>query len=119
MHANGADGLTLEAMGSGTSQTVSYTVESTVDDYMIVIVTLTQAGVLTLSINGRLVDVATGVGIVSGAAATAYIGRDSAAAEYNLNKPLLGALIDGVLPQKQVLPYERQLRNTFNLPITT
>lgn len=105
-------------IGSGVSGGgVSDTTFPAIDSYMILILTLTLNGVWQYIKNGSLVEAGTGVGAVSGAAATAYIGCPQALGNYDVSKPLMVALIEGTFTQKQALAYSRWLNNILNIGI--
>jgi len=113
---NAADALRFHAEGGGTAQTVDYTTRPTIDDYIVLLLTLTNAGVLAGFVNGSLIGTAIGVGAIGGAA-TAYFGAEQTPSLYDISKPLLVALIDGAFTQQEARTYSRYLKNIFNLPI--
>jgi len=92
-------------------------VKPAIDDYWIIIATLTQGEGKSLYLNGYLTETDTGTGRVAGFA-TAYIGRTYSLANYDISKPLFIALIDGAFTKRQVLVYSRWLKDVFNLPIS-
>jgi len=111
--------LRIRADGSGGALLIDYTTTATsIDDYWILIETVTLAGVVTAFLNGSLIGSTAGLGTILGLAATAYIGVHSGLTNYGISKPLLVALIDGAFTAKQALAYSRYLKNVFNLPIT-
>lgn len=114
---NAADTLRFHAEGGGTAQTVDYTTRPVIDDYLILILTLTAGGVLASYVNGSLIGTTTGVGAIAGAT-TAYIGAEQTPSLYDISKPLFAALIDGAFTQNQARAYSRYLKNVFNLPIS-
>lgn len=108
-HDSGADGIKITASGSGVAQSVSYTTKPAIGDYRIYVITLTSVGVLCLYINGVLVGTQSGVGAISGAAATAYFGADNTPANYDNNAVIEALQIDGALNGAQVLDFNRSL----------
>jgi len=90
-----------------------------IDDYAIFIATLTAGGVGKLYANGRLHSVDAGVTAFPAGGAIAYIGAEDSPAYYDVSKPLLVGLIDGVFDQHQVLAYSRFLDRIFNLGVVT
>lgn len=114
-----ANGLTWYVVRGGDSANVQYsTTRPVIDDYQIVIGTLTAAGVIGLFSNGVSLGTDTGAGAIAGAA-TAYIGRDDAAQQYDISKPLMVALIEGAFDQQQAKAYSRWIDRIFNLGVVT
>jgi len=111
-----ADALRFHAEGAGTAQTVDYSTKPNIDDYLVLVLSLTGADALSAYVNGSLVGSASGVGGVIGSAATAYLGCESTPSLYDISKPLFVALIDGTFSEKQSLIYSRWLKDVFNLP---
>lgn len=105
------------AAGNNVGQNIDYATKPSIDDYLIMVGTLSATGIVSLYINGVLIGAATGVGAISATAATVYIGAHFGPAIYDISKPLLIALIDGAFTQQQVRTYSRYLKNVFNLPI--
>ncbi len=115
---NGGDVLRFHAEGGATSQVVDYATKPSIDDYLILLLTLDSSNVLRGYVNGSLVDSTTGVGVVSAAAATLYIGAEQTPGSYGISKPLITALIDGAMDAKAAKDYSRSLKDFYNLPIT-
>lgn len=112
------DGIRWYAIGGGTTQDVDFTTRPSIDDYLVLIGTLTQAGVLRLFANGTLVGEISGVGVISELAATAYLGAMQTPAEYDISPPLIVALTDGAFTAKQAQAFSRWLKDIYNLPIS-
>lgn len=105
-------------MGSGTTIGVNWNSTFEIDDYAVVICTNTLNGISAMFINGFLIGLETGGGVVAGAVTTCDIGANFAVGQGDISKPLFCALIDGAFTNQQALAYSRYLRNLFNLPIT-
>lgn len=113
----GATSLRFFATGGGVGNSIYHPQAFTIDEYSILICTLTLSGVMKFFVNGSLTGTETGVGVIAGAA-IAHIGVDVTPLYYDVSKPLMVALIDGAFTQKQARTYSRYLKNVFNLPIT-
>ncbi len=100
----------------GASHIVNGFVPSAIDEYQIIISTLSVVGGACLFQNGIFQDQTAAV-TLGAAAATAYIGSTQGGAHLDVSKPLIIALIDGAFTKKQALAYSRYLKNVFNLPI--
>ncbi|KKN16377.1 hypothetical protein LCGC14_0976720, partial [marine sediment metagenome] len=88
-----------------------------IDDYAIFIGTVTAGGVIKLFANGILHETDTGLAAIAAGGITTYIGAEDTPAFWDVSKPLLVALIDGALTDKQVLAYSRWLDRIFNLGV--
>lgn len=111
-----SDEIKWQVRGStGAIEHVAYTPKPMIDAYLIFIGTLTLQGVMKPFVNGSLVGVNTGVGVVVGVATTFYIGANHTPAIYDVSKPLLVGLIDGAFTDKQALAYSRWLDRILNL----
>jgi len=104
-------------VGGGVSD-IDYITSSVIDDYLILVGTVTVAGAQAFYVNGALVNTAAGGGATSHAAATAYFGSEAGAGNFDINKPIYSALIEGALTAAQVKAYSRWLRDRFNLPVS-
>ena len=109
--------LNFTAFGAGAFDTVWLGYGFALDEYVILIGTLTAGGVISIYANGVFGGRDTGVGAPAGVT-TATIGAIQGGGNYDNSKPLFIALIDGAFTQKQALAYSRYLKNVFNLPIT-
>lgn len=118
VHWNAAANIRWQVVGNGTAGTVYFTPGWAIDDYAIFLGTLSAGGRIDVFVNGSFLGSETGVGAMSGGAATAYIGASAVPNLPDISKPLFVALIDGVFTQKQALAYSRYLKNIFNLPIS-
>lgn len=104
--------------GGAVEQSIITSLKPLIDDYWIVIGTSEQPnGIIKLFINGSLIGTLTGAGIVSAAAATAYIGRDVGLASYDISKPLMVGLFDTAFTEKQALAFSRWLDNILHMGI--
>jgi len=107
----------VRASGGGTSGTVYNTILPTIDDYIIYIGTLT-GGVLSLYINGVLIDTASGIGAVSPAAATLIISKDGGAAQYyDTSEIIIHGLIEGALNLEQVRAVTKNINDRLGLGV--
>jgi len=114
----GIDEIQWVVQGSAVLGATGFTTKPAIDDYMILIGTITLGGNMSFFLNGSLVDTDNGVGAVSAIGSILYLGRAHAAVAWDISKPLFFALIDGAFTQAQALTYSRYLKNLFNLPIT-
>jgi len=104
--------------GGGAVSITNVPTSYSIDDYAIIMASQIPSGLLTCYQNGVLVGNATGALATPAGGGTFYLGRQSAAANYDLSKPLMVALIEGAFNQAQALAYSRYLKKVFNLPIT-
>ncbi len=116
-YSSGFNGITCWAGGGGASNYVVYAGGFTIDDYAVIIGTLNPAGVVTLYLNGNHIDSAAGVGPPAGMAIS-YLGATQGPTQWDISKPLMAALIDGVFTQKQARAFSRWLKDIYNLPIS-
>lgn len=89
-----------------------------IDDYLIAMLTLTQAGDVNLFQNGTREVGAIGLGAMSAVIATAYIGRSSAATGYDVSTPLLIGLVEGALSIDEVKAVSRLINNQLGLGLS-
>ena len=117
-YLTGTDLLFWECKGGGAASIlVTYSTKPAIGDYLILIGTKTVAGNMQYFVQGSLVGTDTGAGVVTSAAAIAYFGMRWNAADFDVSKTLMAALIDGAFTQQQARAYSRYLKNVFNLPI--
>ena len=105
-------------MVRGTSQTLSYALESIIDEYKIYICTLTLAGAAELFVNGVSQVTATGVGVMSGLAAIGYLGANNTPAQYGVDKSILVGLINGALTGQDALILSRRIDQRYGLGLS-
>ena len=114
----GTNVLRIRAEGSNVAKWVDLTAKPAIDDYWVLIFTVSLAGNVALFLNGSLVGVNTGLGAISGLAATAYIGSTATPDNWDISKPLMVGLIDGAFTAKQARAFSRWLKEIYNLPIS-
>jgi len=90
-----------------------------IDDYAIFIGTVTAAGRIQLFANGRLHATDNGLAPIAAGGVITYVGAEDSPAYYDVSKPLMVALIEGVFDQVQALEYSRFLDKVFNLGVVT
>jgi len=114
---NVSNEILFTATGAGTAKEAAWSVKPAIDDYLIIIATISVTGAVQLFINGSLIDSDTALPAISNAAATAYLGRDTTL-YYDVSKPIFVPLIDGAFNGKQVLQYSRDLDNWLGTGLT-
>jgi len=106
--------------GSTTDRLCAYSTKPAIGDYLILIGTLTVAGVQNFYVNGTLAATVSHASAITGAAAAyLYLGRPQAADDYyDPSCPMLPALLDGALSGKEALDFSRTLNAWLNLGLT-
>lgn len=110
--------LALVCLGNSVSKSITDGTAIAIDDYLIYICTINTDGTVKLYRQGTLVNTATGLGIVSGAAATAYLVTNSASGINDVSKVLHWSMAETVFTAAQAKAFSRWLRDRMNLPIS-
>ena len=109
--------IRFRSLGSGIGNFVDYSTWPAIDDYQVWYLTITEAGVLSVFVNGSLVGSASGVDPRVGAA-TAYLGAVGwALVAYDVSKPLMVGLFDTAWSAKQVKAFSKWLNETLSLGV--
>jgi len=117
-YSQSSDEVRFYTIGDSSSAVVVSALRPAIDDYWILIGTLTLAGAAELLRNGVSIGTASGAGEVSAAAATAYLGSSQTPNNFDMSKCLLAGLIDGALSGQEALNLSRRLNEELNLGIT-
>lgn len=107
--------ITFRAEGSNTAKALTHTITHSIDDYIILMGTLTFGGVAGFIVNGVSVDTDTAVGRVSGDNATAYIGAANVPDTYDVSKTILAGLIESALSVQEAINLSRYFNNWLGL----
>lgn len=110
------DTIRVLATGAGTPGDVDYSTKPTIDDYLVIVATL-SAGTLRLYVNGAYIGQATGVGNISGAAAIVNIAATNTPSEYDVSKTLLAGLASGALPGEEARELSRRIDQRLSLGV--
>ena len=119
VYSSGVNRIRAQAFSQGvTNSVVDYAYTPSIDDYVVFILTLLADNMLTFYHNGSSVGVSAGGGLpIQLINPQMFVGRSSAAIEYDVSKPLLIGLFGQVFSARQALEYSRFLDKIFNLGI--
>lgn len=112
------NGIRVYAIGAGVSIFSQFYPTHSIDDYQVWIITYDTSGNLSAYVNGLApVVTATGGGLISAAAATLEIGRESGVDRADISKTLFLGLTDGALTSVQARRLSRLLDRQMELGI--
>ena len=103
--------------GSNTPKTLSVAVSHSIDDYIIFMGVTLADGTSAFYVNGALVDSETGGGVISAAAATAYLGSNNVPNEFDVSKSGICGLVHGGFSVRDVLLTSRKIDRRYKLGI--
>ena len=119
MYASDTDTIGFFAEATeGTQEGLPYAGKPSIGGYWIMLLTLTSGGVIEAFINGTSIGTDTGVGAISAGAATVYVGTTSATPDFDMNKTLLIALIEGALSTQEAKEVTRNINNLSGLGLS-
>ena len=94
---------------------VSWTPTLNIDDYTILLFTVSPASFLTVFENGNNIGTVAGTIIIPEGAGTVYLGVHQGVGAFDVSKPLFVSLIDGAFTDKQARTYSRWLDKVLNM----
>jgi len=110
----GSNEILFACVAAGTSVHSAITARPSINDYWIMIGTIT-GGTVNVFVNGVVRDTQTGLPAITGLLGTMYLGSNQTPGNYEISKPLLIGIIDGALDAKEAKYTSRAINDMLGL----